>query len=94
MDNSKQIEEINGKKYLLNPGGPEEYEGGPSYHEVEFHVHEFVGGGSWRGWDPVDNSFVLCGKCKTDTFKVSACNSDYETWAYCSCGNKFLLHTG
>jgi hypothetical protein len=96
MSDQETILLINGKHYKLEEPTPwGDVVDGPSLHEVEFHRHSFVSGdGGWDAWDPVDDAVVLCGKCNGDTFKVSSCNSNYETWAYCSCGNKFTLHTG
>lgn len=86
MIEDKDIVEINGKKYNLDTG----YRSGPAYEEVElatFHSGE-------KYWVKIDDSLVLCGKCKGDTFKVSSCSSNYESWAHCPCGNKILLHSG
>ena len=83
------IVEINGKKYHLDEGYNDS---GSSYSEVEKKYWKLDPEESY--WDTVDNAFALCGKCQGDTFKVSACSSNYESWAYCPCGNKFLLHTG
>lgn len=86
---SDKIVEINGKNYQLDEG--DKYSGGPTYHEMEL-----LPGSPHYGpyWNAVADAHVLCGKCRSDTFKVSSCNRNYETWAYCSCGNKLLLHSG
>lgn len=84
-----EIVEINGKKYRYE----DHYGGssvGPSYHEIVLAKHPHCG----EYWDSVDSALVLCGKCKGDIFKVSSCNSNYESWAYCECGNRFVLHSG
>lgn len=86
---SDEIIEINGKNYQIEEGYGDT---GPSYHEMEFLPARTENYGPY--WNVVYDAPVLCGKCKGDTFKVSTCNRDYESWAYCSCGNKFIVHSG
>lgn len=80
--------EINGKQYDFCQNYDDS---GSSYHEVELRQKL---GRYTEWWDRVEGAHVLCGKCKGDLFKVSSCNSNYESWAYCPCGNKFILHSG
>ena len=91
MINDGDIVEIDGKKYKWDEG----YEdSGPSYHEVVLANHKYASVGGWQSWDEIDDAPVRCGKCSGDIFKISSCNSNYDSWAYCPCGNKFTIHTG
>ena len=88
--NNDELVEILGKKYRLNNGYEE---CGPFYSEQEL-KDAHPDGLYPEYWDNVDDAPVLCGKCRRDTFKVSHCSSNYETWVYCSCGNRFVVHSG